>query len=70
MLSFKRVMAVCLMVLISNAYANLVLAKVDGPAVFWKFSLWGKKRAFTEGAETLSKRLSEETDGKFKLKIF
>jgi TRAP-type C4-dicarboxylate transport system substrate-binding protein len=70
MLSFKRIMAVFLMVLISNVYANLVLAKVDGPAVFWKFSFWGKRRAFTEGAETLAQRLSEETDGKFKLKIF
>jgi|TARA_B110000444_G_scaffold241154_1_gene257237 TRAP-type mannitol/chloroaromatic compound transport system substrate-binding protein len=70
MLSFKRIMAVCLMVLISNVYANFVLASVDGPSVFWKFSLWGKRRAFTEGAETLSKRLSEETNGKFKLKIF
>ena len=70
MLSFKRIMAVCLMVLISNVYANFVLAQVDGPSVFWKFSLWGKRRAFTEGAETLSKRLSEETNGKFKLKSF
>ena len=54
----------------SNFLANLVLASVDGPSVFWKFSLWGKRRAFTEGAETLSKRLSEETNGKFQLKIF
>ena len=46
------------------------MAKVDGPSVFWKYSLWGKRRAFTEGAETLSKRLAEETNGKFKLKIF
>ena len=39
MISFKRIMAVSLMVLISNVYANLVLAQVDGPSVFWKFSL-------------------------------
>ena len=32
MLSFKRIMAVCLMVLISNVYASGNLAKVDGPA--------------------------------------
>jgi hypothetical protein len=57
----KRIIAVSLMVLMSNFLANLVLASVDGPSVFWKFSLWGKRRAFTEGAETLSKRLSEET---------
>ena len=66
----KRIIAVSLMVLMSNFIANLVLASVDGPSVFWKFSLWGKRRAFTEGAETLSKRLSEETHGKFNLKIF
>ena len=46
------------MFLISNIFATVVLAKVDGPSVFWKYSLWGKRRAFTEGAETLSKRLA------------
>ena len=56
------------MLFISNIFATIVVAKVDGPSVFWKFSLWGKRRAFTEGAETLSKRLAEETDGKFKFR--
>ena len=70
MKNLKRMFAVFLMVLMSNFLANLVLAIVDGPSVFWKYSLWGKRRAFTEGAETLSKRFSEETNGKFKLKIF
>ena len=70
MKNLKRMFAVFLMVLMSNFLANLVLASVDGPSVFWKYSLWGKRRAFTEGAETLSKRLAEETGGKFKLKIF
>ena len=45
-------------------------AVVDGPAVKWKFSIWGKPRAFTAGVEHLAKRLDEETNGKFKLKIF
>ncbi len=66
----RRIIAVFIMVLMSNFISNLVLASVDGPSVFWKYSLWGKRRAFTEGAETLSKRLAEETGGKFKLKIF
>ena len=70
MFSFKKILTASLMVLISNVFATLVLAKVDGPSVFWKYSLWGKRRAFTEGAETLSKRLAEETGGKFQLKIF
>ena len=55
MKNLKRMFAVFLMVLMSNFLANLVLASVDGPSVFWKYSLWGKRRAFTEGAETLSK---------------
>ena len=70
MTHLRRIIAVFIMVLMSNFIANLVLASVDGPSVFWKYSLWGKRRAFTEGAETLSKRLAEETGGKFKLKIF
>jgi len=45
-------------------------ANVDGPSVFWKFSVWGKPRAFTKGVEVLAKRLDEETGGKFQLKIF
>lgn len=45
-------------------------ANVDGPPVFWKFSVWGKSRALTAGPEHLAARLAEETDGKFQLKIF
>jgi len=45
-------------------------ANVDGPAVFWKWSTWGNPRAFTAGAEKLSERVAEETDGKFKIQIF
>jgi len=45
-------------------------ANVDGPSVFWKFSVWGKSRAFTAGPEHLAARLAEETGGKFQLKIF
>ncbi len=45
-------------------------ANVEGPAVFWKFSVWGKPRAFTKGPELLAERLAEETGGKFQLKIF
>ena len=45
-------------------------ANVDGPAVFWKFSTWGKPRAFTAGIERLSERVLEETGGKFRIQIF
>ena len=43
---------------------------VEGPKVFWKWSTWGKPRAFTAGIETLSARVAEETGGKFTIKIF
>ncbi len=45
-------------------------ANVDGPDVFWKWSTWGKPRAFTAGVEHLAKRVEEETGGKFKIQIF
>ena len=43
---------------------------VDGPEVSWKLSLWGKRRAFTEGLEYISAQLAERTGGKFTLKLF
>lgn len=45
-------------------------ASVDGPSVFWKWSVWGNPRAFTAGVEKLSERVAEETGGKFKIQIF
>ena len=45
-------------------------ANVEGPEVFWKWSVWGNPRAFTAGVERLSERVAEETDGKFKIQIF
>jgi TRAP-type C4-dicarboxylate transport system substrate-binding protein len=43
---------------------------VDGPAVNWKLSVWGKRRAFTEGMEHVASELDKRTGGKFKIKIF
>ena len=43
---------------------------VDGPEVRWKMSLWGKRRAFTEGAEYVSTQVAERTGGKFTIKLF
>ncbi len=42
---------------------------VDGPAVNWNLSTWGKQRAFTAGMESVAKQLEERTGGKFKIKI-
>ena len=37
---------------------------VKGPKVSWKLSLWGKRRAFTEGMEYVSEQLDKKTGGK------
>jgi TRAP-type mannitol/chloroaromatic compound transport system substrate-binding protein len=44
-------------------------AEVTGPKVSWKFSGWGKQRAFTVGIETLSKLVQEKTGGQFQIKV-
>jgi TRAP-type C4-dicarboxylate transport system substrate-binding protein len=52
------------------AFSGAPAANVDGPDVFWKWSVWGNPRAFTAGAEKLAERVAEETGGKFKIQIF
>ena len=48
---------------------SAIAAMVDGPAVKWNHSVWGKKRAFTASAEKLAEILKEKTGGKFIYKI-
>ena len=43
---------------------------VKGPTVSWKLSLWGKRRAFTEGMEYVVSEAAKRTGGKFKIKLF
>ncbi|MFY0612264.1 MAG: TRAP transporter substrate-binding protein DctP [Hyphomicrobiaceae bacterium] len=55
----------------SLSVATTVAAQeVKGPAVSWKLSLWGKRRAFTEGMEYVAKEVAAKTGGKFKIKLF
>lgn len=42
---------------------------VDGPAVNWNLSTWGKQRAFTAGMESVAKQLADRTGGKFQIKM-
>jgi len=44
--------------------------EVKGPKVTFKFSLWGKRRAFSEGLEFISKEVAKKTDGNFKIKLY
>lgn len=43
---------------------------VDGPEVTWRLSLWGKRRAFTEGLEHISAEAAKRTGGKFNIKLY
>ncbi len=43
---------------------------VDGPKVTWRLSLWGKRRAFSEGLEYISSEVSKRTGGKFQVKLY
>ena len=54
----------------TNVYADAHEKMVDGPEVNWKFSIWGKRRAFTEGVEHVSAEVAKRTGGKFKIKLF
>ena len=45
-------------------------ANIEGPAVFWKISMFGNPRALTSGMEALAEKAAAETDGKFQIKIF
>lgn len=55
---------------LTGSIAPAAAQMVDGPEVSWKMSLWGKRRAFTEGVEYVSAQLAERTGGKFTLKLF
>ena len=44
--------------------------QVDGPSVSWKMSVWGKRRAFTEGMEYMASEVGQRTGGKFKIRLF
>ena len=55
---------------LTGSVAPAAAQMVDGPEVSWKMSLWGKRRAFTEGAEYVSAQVAERTGGKFTIKLF
>jgi TRAP-type C4-dicarboxylate transport system substrate-binding protein len=42
----------------------------DGPKVTWKISLFGKRRAVTEGVEAISQYAKDQTCGNFDYKIY
>ena len=44
-------------------------AASHGKNVNWNLSTWGKRRAFTEGIEAVSKYVADKSDGHFTIKI-
>ena len=42
----------------------------DGPKITWKYSLWGKRRAVTEGSEHLSQAVKDATCGNFNIRLY
>ena len=62
LLSSAVAMALSLSVTVMPGVAGAQM--VDGPKVSWKLSLWGKRRAFTEGMEHVSSEVSKRTGGK------
>ncbi|MGE0232711.1 MAG: TRAP transporter substrate-binding protein DctP [Flavobacteriaceae bacterium] len=44
-------------------------AEVEGPKVKWLFSLWGNRRAMSEGVEGLAEYVAKKTDGNFEISI-
>lgn len=51
------------------ASSTAVAAEVEGPKLNWNLSTWGKRRAFTEGAEAMIEHIKSKTDGQFDIKI-
>jgi TRAP-type C4-dicarboxylate transport system substrate-binding protein len=55
---------------VPTAHAAAVTKYCEGPEVTWRVSLWGKRRAVTEGIEYASKAIKDATCGKFELKLY
>ena len=66
-------LAVAAMIVAGSAGSNEAEAATkycDGPKVTWKVSLWGKRRAVTEGTEYASKAIKDATCGNFDVKLY
>lgn len=55
--------------LVAPAAPTRAADKVDGPKVTWNTSVWGGRRAVTEGIEKLAEVVSQRTGGNFTIKI-
>ena len=67
--SIMSALSVALLALGIAGASPALAQEVQGPEVSWKYNVWGKRRAFTEGVETLAKYVSDKTGGNFTLKF-
>lgn len=68
--SIMSAVSVALLALGVAGASPALAQEVQGPKVSWKYNVWGKRRAFTEGVETVAKYVSDKTGGNFTIKVY
>ena len=70
-MTFRRLFTTVAVAVTALSYGMgaIQAAEVEGPELKWNMSLWGKKRAFTAGAEKLSELLAAKTGGNWSLEL-
>lgn len=69
MTSPRTLVAAALAAALASTAITAAAAEVDGPKVDWRFSTWGKARAFTVGIEYVAEQVAKKTGGNFNIKI-
>lgn len=65
----RTLLAAALAAALGTTAIAAAAAEVNGPKVSWRFSTWGKARAFTVGIEHVADQLAKKTGGNFTIKI-
>jgi TRAP-type mannitol/chloroaromatic compound transport system substrate-binding protein len=65
----RTIISAALAVTLGSVAIAAAAAEVNGPNVAWRFSTWGKQRAFTDGIEYVAEQVAKKTGGKFTIKI-
>jgi TRAP-type C4-dicarboxylate transport system substrate-binding protein len=62
----KKVILIVMGVILGFTFSPVEAAET----VTWKASLWGNRRAFTEGVETIKEEVAKKSGGNFKIKLY
>jgi len=68
--SIVSALAIALLAFGATGTGPALAQEVQGPEINWKYNVWGKRRAFTEGVETVAQYISDKTGGKFTIKVY